>query len=160
VKNFFGTPAGTVLVPDATSDYQGSAEAGTPVRIRSKPYAPLGRSGDAVFRRLHVTVDVPPGGRVSLRITPVIDGVPLAFSRVTVSRITAGRHTWKIPLAKEPTRDPGRYHMGTTGAQGSAIQVEVESWGDSGSAGPRGAWTLERVNVDYLRGSSSARERR
>jgi hypothetical protein len=164
MRELMGMPDGRLVVPDGTSNYANSLEPLTPAKGRTKPYVPMGRSGDVVFRRLHVTVNVLTDADVSIRIMTYVDGRLEIGGVATMTRMTKGRHTWMIPLGRPPINRPGGYSPGSSGIRGSGIQVEIETFGPlplpavAGPRGPRGDWTLERVTVMYQPGLRSQRD--
>lgn len=115
---------------DAAAD--GGAECGTEharplqMRIKSKAVAPAGPTGECVFRRVYVTISV--DGGYSVRVTPVLDGVPLAecamvFSDpIALPTGVAKTYILEVPVARIDTA-----RQTASGARGTSLEVLVET---------------------------------
>lgn len=124
---------------DALDDFNGSAESGVQVRIRSKAFTPRGPVGQTVCRRLFVQGYHQNG--TGFTITPIADGVPQTQVRRTFNLFPATqgkeRFSFLTPL--------GKFHAGnhyTTGVRATTYGYEITSFM------PKSTWSLESAVFD------------
>lgn len=129
---------------DSLSNFTGGAEPGQTLLALTRPFFPLGPSGDVIFRRLYVTVSHTRG--ISFSVTPIVDDVELKTLKTYLSRpSTKERYTFMVPLGLV-------YKKGATGVRASSIQFKLEA--DS----VVGDWKIESIEVVFAGGLTSKRE--
>jgi hypothetical protein len=151
-----GTASGAILNPDGSDSFAVSAENGLTapggglVHIITKGFTPQGMAGDAVWRRVHLTVEHTAG--ITLAVNPVLDGNEITensryFNRARPNNSNRERYTFMIPLGlHDPTH--GRT---STGLRGTTMQLKIAAFN------PEGDWFIESVDFMYASGSRSRR---
>ncbi len=114
----------------------GFQDGGEPVqfRARTNPYRPGGPGGEALFRRLRLAVTQTMA--VRLRVTPILDGVPVAESTYEVDFAASAE---RVQSSRELKLFRGVFDSvdasvmtGTVALRGERLEVLVESLVDSG----------------------------
>jgi hypothetical protein len=117
---------------DAQDSYLGpqSSEVATTMVYRSKAYSPVGWGGEAIFRRLYVTVQY--DSQIQVFVSLVIDGKPMPGTLIRLSRSQGSeRHTFTVPLGIVDAEGYVR------AVRGTSVQVEFSV------TAPTARWYIE-----------------
>lgn len=134
-----------IYQPDALTDFDGTPDAGTECRFRTKLFVPPDPANglpasESIFRRVYFTVVHTEG--CSFFATPILDSVVRTelkgyFNRPAPS--SEERWTFLLPLGKAPARYPNI----KTGLRGTGLAILVEL------TDPEGVVHFESVSIGY-----------